>query len=187
MQLINEFMTIMFIFVNSCFQGVNTTNVNVYLGVHTISDIDSATYEVKSPAVRRRVKKLINVLKNFRYYFLVFQQKKFNDFISSFPKHESYKDKIYRDGYDIAILILDEEVSFTDYIQAACLPDNNILYPSLRSAGAIAGWGRTDGNTPTSTLYVQNVKVYVADDTTDERCLHNENIMCLGFFFNFAF
>ena len=72
MQLINEFMTIMFIFVKSCFQGVNTTNVNVYLGVHTISDIDSATYAVKSPAVRRRVKKLINVLKNFRYYFLVF-------------------------------------------------------------------------------------------------------------------
>jgi hypothetical protein len=79
--------------------------------------------------------------------------------------------------------MLDEEVSFTNYIQAACLPNNNIFYPSFDTAGAIVGWGYTDGSISTMPSDLHNVKVYVADETTDERCtLHNgnENIMCLG-------
>jgi hypothetical protein len=75
-------------------------------------------------------------------------------------------------------------VLFTIHIQAACLPDNTSLYPSFDTAGAIVGWGYTDGSISTIPSDLHNVKVYVADGTTDERCMlydENENIMCLGF------
>jgi len=99
-----------------------------------------------------------------------------------------YNPKRVQVGFDISLLRLDQEVSFTNHIKAACLPDNNSLYPSLKSAGAIAGWGRTNGNTPTSASNLQNAKVYVADKATDERCRYdNESIMCLGFYFHFVF
>ena len=158
--------------------------MNVYLGLHTQSYIDYATFEVKTPAVRRRVNHLIKVISTFEIVFgFKKKTKKFNDFIL-FSQHEKFNPKQVQDGYDIAILILDEEVSFTCYIQAACLPNNNILYPSFDTAGAIVGWGYTDGSISTIPSDLQNVKVYVADGTTDERCTlydENENIMCLGF------
>ena len=77
-------------------------------------------------------------------------------------------------------------MSFNNLIQAACLPDNNTLYPPLNSAGAIAGWGRTNGSYSSTPLNLRNVKVYVADVSTNFQCLQfallKNSIVCLGFY-----
>lgn len=75
---INEFLLFLYsrsllnnaFFVNSCFHEKNLTDVNVYLGLHATSDINNVTFEVKSPAVRRKVKNTIKVMKKFRVYCL---------------------------------------------------------------------------------------------------------------------
>jgi hypothetical protein len=49
--------------------------VYVYLGLHTQSDIDLFTFEVQTPAVRRGVKNLINVISTFEIIFGFKKQK----------------------------------------------------------------------------------------------------------------
>ena len=101
-------------------------------------------------------------------------------------KHAQFNEKRVQEGFDISLLILDQEVSFSNYIQAACLPDNNTLYPAVNSAGAIAGWGLTDVFFEMLPLNLRNVKVNVADETTKIRCSmlgsFNSSILCLGFY-----
>ena len=113
----------------------------------------------------------------------------YNDSIS-FSKHAKFNGKAVQYGYDISLLILDQEVSFNSYIQAACLPDSNELNPSLNSVGAIAGWGRTDGSITTLPSYLRNVNVYVANETTNRECVQyallKNSIVCLGFCFYFT-
>ena len=77
-------------------------------------------------------------------------------------------------------------MSFSNYIQAACLPDNNTLYPAVNSAGAIAGWGLTDVFFDMLPSDLRNVKVNVANETTKIGCsmlgAFNSRILCLGFY-----
>ncbi|XP_050504927.1 serine protease easter [Diabrotica virgifera virgifera] len=59
--------------------------------------------------------------------------------------------------YDIALILLDEPVQFTEFVKPACLPRKHLLYENLLGHHVdIAGWGYTDnnGNLPDSLMHI---------------------------------
>ena len=44
--------------------------------------------------------------------------------------------------YDVAIIVLSEDIEFNNHVQPACLPDSNTVYEPGKKC-LISGWGRT--------------------------------------------
>lgn len=67
-------------------------------------------------------------------------------FVKEVRRHPNFKHRTYEN--DIAILVLREMVSFTDYIQPICLPYEELANEYLIQTSFIAGWGDTtfEGN-----------------------------------------
>ena len=78
-----------------------------------------------------------------------------------FLKHEKYEADTYL--YDIAVLILAEDVILNRNIQLACLPNYLSGFPDTNSTGYVVGWGQTDFEKYPDLL--QNVKITVAPES----------------------
>ncbi|XP_076544254.1 phenoloxidase-activating factor 1-like [Osmia lignaria lignaria] len=77
--------------------------------------------------------------------------------------HENYRPPSRDQKYDIALLRLDRDIPFTDYIKPICLPPNDAIGTKL----VVAGWGRTN-NAPSSNIKMK-VSVPLADKQQCER------------------
>lgn len=81
--------------------------------------------------------------------------------------HESYNVRISNQHHDIALLRLQQTVSFNDFIAPICLPinsdvrNNNFVGQSL----TVAGWGKTE--TENTSKFKLKVNV---DGVTNEQC-----------------
>lgn len=64
---------------------------------------------------------------------------------------------------DIAILILNRSVSFTNYIQPACIPDDNAIVEGL--LGSIVGWGGTENSKNAHVEYPLKAETYALNAT----------------------
>ena len=71
-------------------------------------------------------------------------------------KHEKYKpNEKFDKKNDIVLLILNEMVQFTNEIQPACLPFEQIIradVPKIGQTGLTAGWGVVKNSVFTSTI-----------------------------------
>ena len=47
--------------------------------------------------------------------------------------------------FDIALMRLQEPVTFTDEISPICLPPQDINYATIGTKGYVTGWGETQG------------------------------------------
>lgn len=54
-----------------------------------------------------------------------------------------YNDEKY--DADIAILVLNENLTFSDHIRPVCMPPRNFLIDGL--SGTVVGWGKTENGT----------------------------------------
>lgn len=63
--------------------------------------------------------------------------------VESIHVHEMYRLNRWYWGYDVAVLVLKTRVSYTDYIQPVCLPQQED-FPSINTLSFTAGWGLTD-------------------------------------------
>uniref|UniRef100_U5EDK9 Putative trypsin n=1 Tax=Corethrella appendiculata TaxID=1370023 RepID=U5EDK9_9DIPT len=96
--------------------------------------------------------------------------------------HPEFNNSHYRN--DIALLILNHEIQFTDYIQPVCLWDLND--DGVNKIGSVIGWG-FDGNSEISAT-LKETKMPIVNTFT---CIHsvpgvfgklvNENNYCAGF------
>lgn len=80
-------------------------------------------------------------------------------FIKSLIVHERYG--VRRVKNDIALVEMNQPVNCTDYIQPACLPDENVDVPSLTHC-YISGWGYTE-------MKSKNPKLDKGDSTCREQ------------------
>ncbi|XP_074657056.1 uncharacterized protein LOC141910238 [Tubulanus polymorphus] len=76
--------------------------------------------------------------------------------IANIRIHPSFHE--YRDGFDIAILILETPVAFTDYILPICVPDTDHVFPPS-SICYISGWGQTDFKVPEKPEILKEAKM----------------------------
>ena len=83
-------------------------------------------------------------------------------------KHESYDP--YNIKNDIALLILQNEVTLSNEIQTAFLPPNS--YPDVNSTAYVVGWGSVVGDTskPILPSILQNAKVNVYESVQCSIC-----------------
>lgn len=72
--------------------------------------------------------------------------------------HEEYRPLSRDQKYDIALLRLSHDVSFTDYIKPICLPSNSTLGNRL----FVAGWGKTESRS------ASNIKLKLAIPLSDK-------------------
>lgn len=84
---------------------------------------------------------------------------------------------------DIAMMHLELKVTYTDYIQPICLPEENQLFPPGRIC-AIAGWGRVVHQGPTANI-LQEAPIPLL---SNEKCQQQmpeynitENMVCAGY------
>ena len=81
-------------------------------------------------------------------------------------KHEKYKpNEKFDKKNDIVLLILNEMVQFTNEIQPACLPFEQIIradVPKIGQTGLTAGWGVVKNSVFTSTI-LQSTSMTVSD------------------------
>lgn len=82
--------------------------------------------------------------------------------VRTIVKHENYDSVNVLN--DVALLILNTQVTLDSYIQIACLPDRSVsYYPTLTDiAGYVAGWGDMYNNN-TFPYILQNAKINVYD------------------------
>ncbi|CAK9822833.1 CLIP domain-containing serine protease HP8 [Anthophora retusa] len=73
--------------------------------------------------------------------------------------HENYRPKLTDRKYDIALLRLSRDITFTNYIQPICLPPTATLGQRL----FVAGWGKTENRTSS------NVKLKVSLPIVDKQ------------------
>ncbi|KAL7011003.1 hypothetical protein ACKWTF_014041 [Chironomus riparius] len=59
-----------------------------------------------------------------------------------FP-HPRWNPMVEKFDYDIAVIVLEEEVHFNNYIQPICLPNNNKIVKSI-TMGTVIGYGKTE-------------------------------------------
>ncbi|KAF5271711.1 hypothetical protein FQA39_LY08034 [Lamprigera yunnana] len=72
--------------------------------------------------------------------------------------HEGYDPNTIDRYHDIALVRLQREVEFTDFIRPICLPfDLNIEYPGINMT--VAGWGRTENRSQSAVKLKVNVPV----------------------------
>lgn len=76
-------------------------------------------------------------------------------------QHPDYVGNLKYD--DIALLRLDGEVLFNDYIRPACLPESSLIAPNPK----VTGWGRVDYNQSVSS-HLQKVELEMY---THEECV----------------
>ncbi|XP_076974867.1 enteropeptidase [Tamandua tetradactyla] len=88
-----------------------------------------------------------------------------------------------RKDSDIAMLHLEFNVNYTDYVQPICLPEKKQIFPPGRTC-SIAGWGRTDNQGPTADI-LQEADVPLL---SNEKCQQQmpeynitENMVCAGY------
>lgn len=87
--------------------------------------------------------------------------------ISKIVYHHDYDGSTASFDADLAILILTSEITFTPFIQPACLPSKNSTVIDVR--GTVAGYGITENNTLADTL--RHVEIPTIDHLT---CLYTE-------------
>ncbi|XP_060524053.1 CLIP domain-containing serine protease B10-like isoform X2 [Cylas formicarius] len=98
---------------------------------------------------------------------------------SKVVKHDSY----HGTDNDIALVKLDRNVTFTDYISPICLPEGNVsAYLKGNEPMIIAGWGRTDPAGELSPVKKKATLPYVAREVCNEFNPQplTEGQMCLG-------
>ncbi|XP_066495489.1 suppressor of tumorigenicity 14 protein [Tiliqua scincoides] len=93
--------------------------------------------------------------------------------------HPSFNDYTY--DYDIAVLELDNPVSFTKEIQPVCLPDASHEFPAGKEIW-VTGWGATQ-ETGSGASILQKAKIRVINQTMCNSLLDNQmtpRMMCVG-------
>ncbi|XP_054011033.1 transmembrane protease serine 9-like [Hylaeus anthracinus] len=88
--------------------------------------------------------------------------------------HESYKPTSRDQKYDIALLRLTHDVTFTNYVKPICLPPNAAFGQKV----VVAGWGKTE-NTSASDVKLK-LTLPIADDASCRQTYSNARVM-LGY------
>jgi len=70
------------------------------------------------------------------------------------PDWREYSDKY---DADLAILVLSEIVSFTNFVRPVCLPDHDIVFDDV--TGTVAGWGFTESKSVPNKEFVEQASV----------------------------
>ena len=65
--------------------------------------------------------------------------------IKEYKFHPDYKEPKYY--YEVALVILKEELRFTSRISSICLPRETLLHPGTNTHISVQGWGKEDGGT----------------------------------------
>ncbi|XP_013168899.1 PREDICTED: chymotrypsin-like elastase family member 2A [Papilio xuthus] len=100
--------------------------------------------------------------------------------------HENFKYQISLDN-DIALLKLRTEVTFTDYVQPACVwsPESHERYPTKEIFGTVVGWGFDQSNELSTQLrqasmpIIREQKCYKSNPLFYSKVL-NDNKFCAG-------
>lgn len=99
--------------------------------------------------------------------------------------HISHEKYVYgKTSYNLAILKLNQNVVFNDYVQSICLPDHKNQTSMLKQKFQVAGWGIIS-NRPTNPIklrsYVSLIDKKWCSDIYDKRgVVLAEDQMCLG-------
>ncbi|XP_058517308.1 enteropeptidase [Ochotona princeps] len=84
---------------------------------------------------------------------------------------------------DIAMMHLEVQVNYTDYIQPICLPEENQIFPPGKNC-SIAGWGRLLYQGVTADILQEAVVPLVSNEKCQQQMPEyniTENMMCAGY------
>ncbi|CAG9860207.1 unnamed protein product [Phyllotreta striolata] len=105
--------------------------------------------------------------------------------VEYFIMHEKYDTETYTYDYDIAILKLSKNLTFSSKIQPILLPSEDTQV-SVGEPVTIAGWGVTKEGSPIISNILRDVEIYSVDWETCKKELNDygtvtENMFCAGY------
>lgn len=105
--------------------------------------------------------------------------------VSRIIRHEGYIGKAKRHDHDLALLLLDAPVNYTDYVVPVCLADQQFAVRELTSIkySTVSGWGRLleEGATPDILRRIDLPRVRTRECIEESGINITENMFCAGF------
>uniref|UniRef100_T1IT27 limulus clotting factor C n=1 Tax=Strigamia maritima TaxID=126957 RepID=T1IT27_STRMM len=100
--------------------------------------------------------------------------------VRSVIKHETFPNGVKKFDSDIALLILDQPVTFNDYIQPICINSNKNLGNVMTT---VAGWGRTLEKFSSSILMETNLPIIDNDKCSYSLryTWYEKHMLCIGY------
>ncbi|XP_066457607.1 enteropeptidase [Eleutherodactylus coqui] len=84
---------------------------------------------------------------------------------------------------DIAMMHLQQQVGYTDYIQPVCLPENQEVFPPGLNC-SIAGWGRTESQGPVPNILQEAQVPLISNEKCQQRMSEyniSDSMICAGY------